>query len=89
MGAILPYRLSSLQYNVDGLIVVSLHFEIGDPAITLGRCYFAVAQEVLYGDEIGISIQQLGCHRMSQMMTGYINPGPFCIGLDPLLDATD
>ena len=64
-----------MQDNVDGLIVISLHFKIRNSAVALGCCNTAVAQQILNGGKIGIGIQQLSGHRVSQMVTEYVYLG--------------
>ena len=56
-----------------GIKVVSLYFEIADPAITLSCFYAAVSQKILDGDQIRISVEQLGGHGVAQLVAEFKN----------------
>ena len=59
-----------LYYFRDGLVVIPLNFEIGDPAVPLRGLDSRVAKEILNGYQVGICIQELGCHGVPELVTG-------------------
>jgi hypothetical protein len=46
-----------------------------------------VAQQILYGNKIGICIEQLGCHSVPHVMTGCLYPGSLRVIFNSLLNA--
>ena len=54
-----------------------------------GKVSPEVAQKILDGDQVGIGIEQLGGHRMTQLMAGYRQTGFLRIILHAFLDSPD
>jgi hypothetical protein len=59
----------SLHNHLHGFAVISLDFQVGHPAVTLAGSDGVVPQQVLDGGEIGIGMEHLRGHGMTQMMT--------------------
>ncbi len=60
----------SLHNHLHRVEVIPLYFEIRYPAIPLGGLHIAVPEKILDGAEIGIRVEQLRGHRVSEMVTG-------------------
>jgi hypothetical protein len=69
-------------------MIIPLNFEIGNPAVALGGLDSRVPEEILNGYQVGISIQQLGCHRMPELVTGDRYTGLSGVSFHPFLDAS-
>ena len=59
-----------LHHLLHSSMVIPLNFEIGNPAVALRGLDSRVPEEILNGYQVGICIQQLGCHRMPELVTG-------------------
>ena len=80
--------LRPLQDHLHRLVVVSLDFEVGDPAVPLGRGNLTMAQEVLNSSQVRIGVEKLSGHGVAEAMAGDVQPAFSCIGFHPLLDAS-
>ena len=85
---ILSSCLCPLQDHLHGLVVVSLDFEVRDPAVTLCRSNLTMAQEVLNGGQIRIGVEKLSGHGVAKAMAGDVQPAFSRIVFHPLLDAS-
>ena len=61
-----------LQNHLHRLVIISLDFEVGNARIPLCGFDSGVSQQILDGDKVRISIDQLGSHGVAKMMTGYV-----------------
>jgi len=79
-----------LSYDqLHGIEVIPLDLEIGDSAVALRGLDVAVPEQILDRAQIGIGVEKLCGHRVTQMMTGDAKPGFAGIELHALLDAAD
>jgi hypothetical protein len=62
----------SLHDHLHRVEVIPLYFEIRYPAIPLGGLYITVPKKILDSAEIGIRVEQLRGHRVSEMVTGNV-----------------
>jgi hypothetical protein len=56
-----------LQNHLHRFVIIPLDFEIRDPCIALGGFDSGVSQQILDGDKVRISIEQLGSHGMAKI----------------------
>ncbi len=49
-------KRSSLHHYFHGFVIIALHLDVGDPAVSLGRSDGTVTQQILDRLQIGIGI---------------------------------
>jgi len=59
---------SSLQNHPHSLVIVTLHLEVGHPAVPLGRFDPGMPQEILDSHQGSVGIEELGSHGMPQLV---------------------
>ena len=75
--------------DVHRVEVIPLNLEIGDSAVALRGLDVAVPEKILDCAQIGIGVEKLRGHRVTQMMTGDAELCSTGIQLHALLDAAD
>lgn len=76
----------SFYYLLFGFKVISLHFEIAYPEITLGFDS-SVTEEILDGYQICIGVEHLRGHSVAQLVAADIQADLFCVMLHAILNA--
>ena len=62
----------TLKHLGHGTVVITSHLLVGHPAVLLGSFDTGMAQKVLDGDKIRISIEHLSGHSVAQLMARYL-----------------
>lgn len=75
--------------HLHGLVVISFDFSIRHTTVSLGRGNPAMAEKILYGDQLCIGVEHLRGHGMTELMRRYPETRLFRIILHPLLNASD
>jgi hypothetical protein len=57
--------------TLDGRSTKSFRFDNTKEGLALGGLDPGVSQQILDGDKVRVSVEQLGSHGMAEMMTGY------------------
>jgi len=75
--------------HLHGLEVISFDFSIRHTTVSLSRGDPAMAQKILYSDQLCIGVEHLRGHGMTELMTRYPELCLFRIILHPFLNASD
>ena len=64
----------TFDHLADGVLIITLHLEIGDLAIALRRLDPGVPQQILDRHQIRIGVEQLSGHGVAQLMAADFHP---------------